>query len=192
VPKRTDLRTVLIVGSGPIRIGQGCEFDYAGAQACRVLRREGYRVVLVNSNPATIMTDPEWADATYLEPLDAETVAAGIERERPGTLLPALGPRCLARISRRDHRLHDALGGLAVRLEVIAHPAAHRVLQIRRVVVGHQRHVDDVSAVVEEPSSSLHAVGVDGPEQRGSAVRRAVDVGAVGDEEFHCLDASGT
>ncbi|MDX6408361.1 MAG: carbamoyl-phosphate synthase large subunit [Gaiellaceae bacterium] len=91
MPKRTDLRSVLIVGSGPIRIGQGCEFDYAGAQACRVLRREGYRVVLVNSNPATIMTDPEWADATYLEPLDVETVAEVIERERPDALLPTLG-----------------------------------------------------------------------------------------------------
>jgi len=91
VPKRADLRSVLIVGSGPIRIGQGCEFDYAGAQACRVLQREGYRVVLANSNPATIMTDPEWADATYLEPLDAETVAEVIERERPDALLPTLG-----------------------------------------------------------------------------------------------------
>jgi carbamoyl-phosphate synthase large subunit len=91
VPKRTDLRSVLIVGSGPIRIGQACEFDYAGAQACRVLRREGYRVVLVNSNPATIMTDPEWADATYLEPLDPETVAEVIARERPDALLPTLG-----------------------------------------------------------------------------------------------------
>ena len=91
MPKRTDLRSILIVGSGPIRIGQACEFDYSGAQACRVLRREGYRVVLVNSNPATIMTDPEWADATYLEPLDAETVAEVIERERPDALLPTLG-----------------------------------------------------------------------------------------------------
>ena len=91
MPKRTDLRSVLIVGSGPIRIGQGCEFDYAGAQACRVLRREGYRVVLVNSNPATIMTDPEWADATYLEPLDLDTIAEVIERERPDALLPTLG-----------------------------------------------------------------------------------------------------
>jgi len=91
VPKRTDLRSVLIIGSGPIRIGQGCEFDYAGAQACRVLRREGYRVVLVNSNPATIMTDPEWADATYIEPLDADTIAEVIERERPDALLPTLG-----------------------------------------------------------------------------------------------------
>jgi carbamoyl-phosphate synthase large subunit len=91
VPKRTDLRTILILGSGPIRIGQACEFDYSGAQACRVLRREGFRVVLVNSNPATIMTDPEWADATYLEPLDPETVAEVIERERPDAILPTLG-----------------------------------------------------------------------------------------------------
>jgi carbamoyl-phosphate synthase large subunit len=91
LPKRTDLRSILILGSGPIRIGQACEFDYSGAQACRVLRREGYRVVLVNSNPATIMTDPEWADATYLEPLDAETVAEVIERERPDAILPTLG-----------------------------------------------------------------------------------------------------
>ena len=91
MPKRTDLRSILILGSGPIRIGQACEFDYSGAQACRVLRREGYRVVLVNSNPATIMTDPEWADATYLEPLDAATVAEIIERERPDAILPTLG-----------------------------------------------------------------------------------------------------
>jgi carbamoyl-phosphate synthase large subunit len=91
VPKRTDLHSILILGSGPIRIGQACEFDYSGAQACRVLRREGYRVVLVNSNPATIMTDPEWADATYLEPLDAETVTEVIEREKPDAILPTLG-----------------------------------------------------------------------------------------------------
>ena len=91
MPRRSDLRSLLILGSGPIRIGQGCEFDYAGSQACRVLRREGYRVVLVNSNPATIMTDPEWADATYLEPLDAGTVEEVIERERPDALLPTLG-----------------------------------------------------------------------------------------------------
>src|SRR5579862_8134186 len=91
MPKRTDLQSILIIGSGPIRIGQACEFDYSGAQACRVLRREGFRVVLVNSNPATIMTDPEWADATYLEPLDAETVAEVIEKEKPDAILPTLG-----------------------------------------------------------------------------------------------------
>src|SRR5213594_4425935 len=91
MPKRTDLHSILIVGSGPIRIGQAAEFDYSGAQACRVLRAEGYRVVLVNSNPATIMTDPEWADATYIEPLDMETLAEVIEAERPDALLPTLG-----------------------------------------------------------------------------------------------------
>ena len=91
MPRRTDIETILIVGSGPIVIGQACEFDYSGTQACRVLRAEGYRVVLVNSNPATIMTDPEFADRTYLEPITAETVAKVIERERPQALLPTLG-----------------------------------------------------------------------------------------------------
>jgi len=91
MPKRTDLRSILVLGSGPIVIGQACEFDYSGTQACRALKREGYRVVLVNSNPATIMTDPEFADATYIEPLDVATVAKIIERERPDALLPTLG-----------------------------------------------------------------------------------------------------
>jgi carbamoyl-phosphate synthase large subunit len=91
MPRRSDLRSVLIVGSGPIRIGQACEFDYSGSQACRVLRAEGYRVVLVNSNPATIMTDPDWADATYIEPLDADALTQIVERERPDALLPTLG-----------------------------------------------------------------------------------------------------
>jgi carbamoyl-phosphate synthase large subunit len=91
MPRRADLRSILIVGSGPIRIGQGCEFDYSASQACRVLRREGIRVVLVNSNPATIMTDPEWADATYIEPLDVETITEVIAAERPDALLPTLG-----------------------------------------------------------------------------------------------------
>ena len=91
MPRRDDLRTILLLGSGPIVIGQACEFDYSGTQACRVLRAEGYRVVLVNSNPATIMTDPEFADATYVEPLDVETVTRVIERERPDALLPTLG-----------------------------------------------------------------------------------------------------
>jgi carbamoyl-phosphate synthase large subunit len=91
MPKRTDIRSILVLGSGPIVIGQACEFDYSGTQACRALKREGYRVVLVNSNPATIMTDPEFADATYVEPLDVATVAAVIERERPDALLPTVG-----------------------------------------------------------------------------------------------------
>src|ERR671910_3439480 len=91
MPRRDDLETILIIGSGPIVIGQASEFDYSGTQACRVLRQEGYRVVLVNSNPATIMTDPGMADRTYVEPLDPDVVAAIIERERPDALLPTLG-----------------------------------------------------------------------------------------------------
>ncbi len=91
MPKRTDITSILIIGSGPIVIGQACEFDYAGVQACKVLRREGYRVVLVNSNPATIMTDPEFADATYVEPLTPELIEKIIEKERPDALLPTVG-----------------------------------------------------------------------------------------------------
>src|SRR5436309_10129352 len=91
MPRRDDIASILVIGSGPIVIGQACEFDYSGTQACKALRREGYRVVLVNSNPATIMTDPEFADATYIEPLTAASVARIIERERPDALLPTLG-----------------------------------------------------------------------------------------------------
>jgi carbamoyl-phosphate synthase large subunit len=91
MPRRDDLHTIMVIGSGPIVIGQACEFDYSGTQACQVLREEGYRVVLVNSNPATIMTDPSTADVTYVEPLDAEVVTDIIERERPDALLPTLG-----------------------------------------------------------------------------------------------------
>src|SRR5712671_6068177 len=91
MPKRTDIRKILIIGSGPIVIGQACEFDYSGTQACKALRQEGYEVVLVNSNPATIMTDPEMADRTYIEPLTVESVSAIIRRERPDALLPTVG-----------------------------------------------------------------------------------------------------
>src|SRR3990170_4074469 len=91
VPKRTDIGSVLIIGSGPIVIGQACEFDYSGAQACKALRDEGYRVILVNSNPATIMTDPQMADAIYIEPVRWETLAKIIEVERPDALLPTMG-----------------------------------------------------------------------------------------------------
>jgi carbamoyl-phosphate synthase large subunit len=91
MPRRSDIKSVMVIGSGPIVIGQACEFDYSGTQACRVLKAEGLRVILVNSNPATIMTDPEFADATYIEPITPEVVATIIERERPDALLPTLG-----------------------------------------------------------------------------------------------------
>src|ERR1700761_7762667 len=91
MPKRTDISSILIIGAGPIVIGQACEFDYSGTQACKALKDEGYRIVLVNSNPATIMTDPDLADATYIEPITPEIVAKIIERERPDALLPTMG-----------------------------------------------------------------------------------------------------
>ncbi len=91
MPKREDIKSVLVIGSGPIIIGQACEFDYSGTQACRVLKAEGIRVILVNSNPATIMTDPEFADATYVEPITPEFVEKVIAKERPDALLATLG-----------------------------------------------------------------------------------------------------
>src|SRR5690242_10611306 len=91
VPRRTDIQKILLIGSGPIVIGQGAEFDYSGTQAAKALREEGYTVILVNSNPATIMTDPELADRTYIEPVTPEWVRKVIERERPDALLPTMG-----------------------------------------------------------------------------------------------------
>src|SRR4029434_703749 len=91
VPKRTDIKKILLIGSGPIVIGQACEFDYSGTQACKALREEGFEVIVVNSSPATIMTDPEMADRTYVEPLTPEFVARVVERERPDAILPTVG-----------------------------------------------------------------------------------------------------
>jgi len=91
MPKRTDIKSILIIGAGPIIIGQACEFDYSGTQACKALKEEGYRVILVNSNPATIMTDPHLADATYVEPITPEVVAKILEKEKPDAVLPTMG-----------------------------------------------------------------------------------------------------
>src|SRR5882672_10331566 len=91
MPRRTDLHAILLIGSGPIVIGQACEFDYAGTQACKALKEEGYRVILVNSNPATIMTDPGFADRTYIEPLTVDVLEKIIGQERPDALLPTIG-----------------------------------------------------------------------------------------------------
>src|SRR2546422_6391940 len=103
MPRNNDLNKILLIGSGPIVIGQGCEFDYSGVQACKVLREDGYEVVLVNSNPATIMTDPEFADATYVEPLLPAPVARVIERERPDALLGTLGGQTALNLAKALH-----------------------------------------------------------------------------------------
>ena len=105
MPKRTDLESILIIGAGPIVIGQACEFDYSGTQACKALKEEGFRVVLVNSNPATIMTDPEFADVTYIEPLTADILEKIIAAERPSALLPTLGGQTALNLSMELHKL---------------------------------------------------------------------------------------
>ncbi|MCH2614540.1 MAG: carbamoyl phosphate synthase large subunit, partial [Opitutales bacterium] len=99
MPKRTDIETILIIGAGPIVIGQACEFDYSGTQACKALQEEGYKVILINSNPATIMTDPEFADVTYIEPLTVEAVEKIIAKEKPDALLPTLGGQTALNLS---------------------------------------------------------------------------------------------
>ena len=100
MPKREDIKSILLIGSGPIVIGQACEFDYSGTQACRVLKEEGYRVILANSNPATIMTDPDFADATYIEPLRVDVIKRIIEKEKPDALLPTLGGQTALNLAR--------------------------------------------------------------------------------------------
>src|SRR5512134_387823 len=104
MPKRTDIKRVLVIGSGPIVIGQAAEFDYSGTQACKALRKEGLEVVLINSNPATIMTDPELADATYVEPLTPEMVEAIIVKERPDAILPTVGGQTALNLAVELHK----------------------------------------------------------------------------------------
>ena len=120
MPRRTDLRKIMLLGSGPIVIGQACEFDYSGTQACKALREEGYEVVLVNSNPATIMTDPEMADRTYVEPLTPELVAKVVEKERPDAILPTMGGQTalntavsLAKMGVLDRLGVELIGGIS-------------------------------------------------------------------------------
>src|SRR5690606_14632687 len=112
MPKRDDINSVLVIGSGPIVIGQACEFDYSGTQACRVLREEGVRVILVNSNPATIMTDPDFADATYIEPITWEVIETIIAKEKPDAILPTLGGQTAlnAAIELHNHGILEKYG----------------------------------------------------------------------------------
>ncbi|HVR01015.1 MAG TPA: carbamoyl-phosphate synthase large subunit, partial [Polyangia bacterium] len=122
MPKRTDIKTVMLIGSGPIVIGQACEFDYSGTQGVKALKEEGYRVVLVNSNPATIMTDPDIADRTYVEPLTVEVLTMVIERERPDALLPTLGGQTALNLALELHKagVLDAYGVKLIGAQVAA------------------------------------------------------------------------
>src|SRR5690606_8116118 len=161
VPRRPDLHSILILGSGPIVIGQGCEFDYSGTQAVRALREEGYRVVLVNSNPATIMTDPDLADRTYIEPITAEWVERIIEKERPDALLPTMGGQTALNVALElnDAGVLDRYGveligadARAIRMaedrEEFANAMARIGLQVPHG--GFARSVDEAMRIVEE------------------------------------------
>lgn len=144
MPKRSDIKSILILGAGPIIIGQACEFDYSGAQACKALREEGYRVILVNSNPATIMTDPEMADATYIEPLHWEVVAKIIEKEKPDVLLPTMGGQT----------------ALNCALDL----ASRGVLEIHQVeMIGATREAIDKAEDREQFANAMRKIGLDMP-----------------------------
>ena len=175
MPKREDLKSILIIGSGPIRIGQACEFDYSGAQACRVLRREGYRVILVNSNPATIMTDPEWADATYIEPLDEETLAEIIAKERPDAVLPTLGGQTALNLAMELHAAGDLdrLGTQLIGANVEAIRKAEDREIFRDTVIAAGLHVP-TSVIVD----SQHGIPADFPIP--AIVRPAFTLGGTG------------
>jgi carbamoyl-phosphate synthase large subunit len=153
VPRRTDLKRVLVIGSGPIVIGQACEFDYSGTQACKALRAEGLEVILINSNPATIMTDPELADRTYVEPLTVEMAEAIIRKERPDAILPTVGGQ-------------TALN-LTVALAEARHPG-----EIRRQV--DWRQIDAIS-VAEDRLLFRNAMGEIGVEVPQSGVAKDVE-----------------
>ena len=164
MPRREDLESILLIGSGPIVIGQACEFDYSGTQACRVLREEGYRVVLANSNPATIMTDPEFADATYVEPLRADVIARIIEREQPDALLPTLGGQTALNLARE---LVDSgvLGTYGVELiganaEAIATAEDREKFKEAMVEIGLEVPSSGVARTVTEAWKVLQAVGL--------------------------------
>ncbi len=164
MPKRTDLHSILIIGAGPIVIGQACEFDYSGAQACKALRAEGYRVILVNSNPATIMTDPELADATYIEPITPEIVTKIIARERPDALLPTMGGQTalnvamqLAKSGVLDTYEVELIGA---RAEVIDRAEDRLKFRDAMAAIGIESPRSAIAHTIEEARAALTGIGL--------------------------------
>ena len=203
MPRRADIRSIMVIGSGPIVIGQACEFDYSGTQACKVLRREGFHVSLVNSNPATIMTDPQFADRTYIEPLDPASVLAVLERERPDALLPTLGGQTGLNVAVALAESGD-LDRLGIRLIGASLEAIHRAedrsgfkrtmleagLEVPRAEVAHT--LDEALAlgdaigypVIVRPSFTLGGGGsgfAHTHEELGDLARRSLEISPVGE-----------
>jgi carbamoyl-phosphate synthase large subunit len=164
MPKRTDIHSILIIGAGPIVIGQACEFDYSGAQACKALREEGYRVILVNSNPATIMTDPDTADATYIEPITPEIVEAIIERERPDALLPTMGGQTglNTAMALADRGVLDKYGVemIAAKKEVIAKAEDRMLFRDAMMKIGLDCPRSALVHTIEEGRAALEEIGL--------------------------------
>src|SRR5207302_3594710 len=162
LPRRDDIHKIMLLGSGPIVIGQAAEFDYSGTQACKVLREEGYEVVLVNSNPATIMTDPEFADATYVEPLLPGPVAQVIERERPDALLPTLGGQTalnLAKVLHEDGTLRRfGVELIGADYEAICRAEDRDLFREAMEAAGLRMPVSAIATCVEEAMAALARV----------------------------------
>ncbi|MBF0268527.1 MAG: carbamoyl-phosphate synthase large subunit [Alphaproteobacteria bacterium] len=164
MPKRTDIRSIMIIGAGPIVIGQACEFDYSGAQACKALKEEGYRVILVNSNPATIMTDPELADATYIEPITPEMVARIIEKERPDALLPTMGGQTALNtaMALADDGVLERLGVemIGAKRDVIAKAEDRLLFREAMTKIGLESPISQVVKTLSEAREALKLVGL--------------------------------
>jgi carbamoyl-phosphate synthase large subunit len=161
VPRRDDIESILVIGSGPIVIGQACEFDYSGTQACRVLAEEGYRVVLANSNPATIMTDPGTADRTYVEPLDPEMLAAIIERERPDALLPTLGGQTALNLTMAllEQGALDGLEVIGARPEAIRTAEDRELFKLAMQEIGLEVPPSGFARSLDEAVAIAHEIG---------------------------------
>jgi len=199
MPKRTDISSIMIIGAGPIIIGQACEFDYSGAQACKALREEGYRVILVNSNPATIMTDPGLADATYIEPITPEIVAKIIEKERPDALLPTMGGQTglNTALAVADMGVLEKFGGelIGANREAIEMAEDRKLFREAMDRLGIENPAATIANTMDEAMAALETVGLP------AIIRPAYTLGGTGggvaynrdDYEYYCksgLDAS--
>ena len=164
MPRRTDISSILVIGAGPIVIGQACEFDYSGTQAIKALKEEGYRIVLVNSNPATIMTDPELADATYVEPLTPDYVRAIIEKEKPDAVLPTMGGQTALNIalSLWKDRTLEANGVIMIGADADAIEMAEDRLKFCEAMsrIGLESPRSQIAHSLEEAVAALEEVGL--------------------------------
>jgi carbamoyl-phosphate synthase large subunit len=195
MPKRTDIKSILIVGAGPIVIGQACEFDYSGAQACKALREEGYRVVLVNSNPATIMTDPGMADATYIEPIVPEIVERIIEREKPDVLLPTMGGQTALNCAMDLHRLgvlaRHNVEMIGARADAIAKAEDRQLFRDAMTKIGLATPKSRLVTTLAEAREALERVGLP------AIIRPSFTLGGIGGgiaynrSEFETIVAGG-